>query len=83
MAVSMGSHSEACATHFGLGICGTFNRLDVKNEIIRVPIRPIKPDTITKPDCNPLKSPPKLPLCSWTWNAACVPPKTNSANTAT
>lgn len=32
MAVSMGSHSEACATHFGLGICGTFNRLDVKTK---------------------------------------------------
>ena len=83
MAVSMGSQRDACATHIGLGICGTFRRLEVKKEIIRMPIRPIKPETIIRPDCSPLSNADAFPACSWKWNAACVQPRTTMANTAT
>ena len=62
MAMAIGNTKTADISHNGVVTCGVPKRLAIKKGTTRMPTKPIKPATITKPAHKPLRKPTSLPL---------------------
>ena len=81
-AISIGKTSGAINAHCGEAGCGVPKRRDVKKPMMREPIRPIKPATMTSPANRLSCSDAVLPTDRRVWKTASVMPIRMRAYTA-